>query len=547
MVRQFPPIELQTEKNGGDNNPAIRLFGRRFFADQTVSELLLELLLVATSQKVIGDVFFSPTEVLPTIDLLRSWPRHEPLKYAPKAHLNLKLFVFLGASKLDTRHATHKEHYRELISMLTRKVSVFGGMDSKEVMKTLENLFLGFQSVGGNRTWCAQAFLPISASVIGAETLWNDTEARREGVDNWAEVIEDFSKYFSFGRHRFLARGGELLYLQLCNALRQAPATLEKWFIDVGVGSSHNERNPDSLHLSLKRSVDGLFNACPETVSKLADFVDSTVESATAMRTDYDAPPNRRLTACGWCPEESWQEGILFAIEFRRLCDALVDPVERIELLEILCSLQLLRSLCAQSARYARADSRDNTAAGPLSYVWAVSDPAGEHTAVKQISRRNLNAVQRMIYDALRHPDLRAHSELGKDDMYSEADRRYGHNLFLTVAKRIGLVVPKRGAGARFVFNEKLLRCLVLSVIRPGERVTYDAFKRLLFGHYGIAVDDETVGRSCLWSGTTRLSTLGGSADAWLIEMLEASGMLIRLSDSCSLVINSFGIRRDAI
>lgn len=95
MVRPFPPIELQTEKNGDDNNPAIRLFGRRFFADQTVSELLLELLLVATSQKEIGDVSFSPAEVLPTIDLLRSWPPHEPLKYAPKAHLNLKLFVFL--------------------------------------------------------------------------------------------------------------------------------------------------------------------------------------------------------------------------------------------------------------------------------------------------------------------------------------------------------------------------------------------------------------------------------------------------------------------
>ena len=323
---------------------------------------------------------------------------------------------------------------------------------------------------------------------------------------------------------------------------------MELFAINAGVGSSYNERNPDSLHLSLKRSVNSLFSACPETVSKLADFVDSTVESATALRTDYDSPPNRRLAACGWCPEESWQEGILFAVEFRRLCDALVDPVERIELLEILCSLQLLRSLCAQSARYARGGSRDNTAAGPLNYVWAVSDPAGEHTAVKQISRRNLNAVQRMIYDALRHPDLREHgSELGKDDIYSEADRRYGHNLFLTVAKRIGLVVPKRGAGARFVFNEKLLRCLVLSVIRPGERVTYDAFKRLLLGHYGIAVDDETVGRSCLWSGTTRLTTLGGSADAWLIEMLEASGMLIRLSDSCSLVTNSFGPRQDAI
>ena len=123
---------------------------------------------------------------------------------------------------------------------------------------------------------------------------------------------------------------------------------------------------------------------------------------------------------------------------------------------------------------------------------------------------------------------------------YKEADGRYGHKLFLTVAKRLGLVVPKRGAGARLVLNDKLLRCMVLATIRPGERVTYESFKKLLFAHYGLALDDATVGRSCAWSGTARLSTLGGDADAWLAEMLDASGMLIRLSDSFSLVTNPF-------
>ncbi len=80
-----------------------------------------------------------------------------------------------------------------------------------------------------------------------------------------------------------------------------------------------------------------------------------------------------------------------------------------------------------------------------------------------------------------------------------------------------------------------------MATIRPGQRITYDSFKKLMFAHYGIVVDEEMVGRSCLWSGTSRLTTLGGSSDGWLIEMLEAAGMLIRLSDSCSLVLNPFG------
>jgi hypothetical protein len=181
--------------------------------------------------------------------------------------------------------------------------------------------------------------------------------------------------------------------------------------------------------------------------------------------------------------------------------------------------------------------------AGPLRYVWVVSDPAGRHAVVKQISRRNVSAVQRMIHDAIRHPDIQSELGLPANDaakVYKEADGRYGHKLFVTVAKRIGLVVPKRGAGARFVLNDKLLRYLVLSTIRPGERVTYESFKRLLFAHHGLAVDDDRIGPSCAWSGTPRLTTLGGNADAWLAEMLDASGMLIRLSDSCSLVMNPF-------
>ncbi|RLA94753.1 MAG: hypothetical protein DRG83_19380 [Deltaproteobacteria bacterium] len=169
---------------------------------------------------------------------------------------------------------------------------------------------------------------------------------------------------------------------------------------------------------------------------------------------------------------------------------------------------------------------------------------------MKQISRRCVNANQRMIYEAIRHPDIikvldqqerkdRAGGRVWRDP-YREADGRYGYKLFLTLAKRIGLIIPKRGAGARFVLNDKLLRYLVMSVIRPGERVSYETFKDLVFAHYGIALDDEKIARACEWCGTSRLTTLGGNSDRWVMEMLDAAGVLVRLSDSCSLVVNPF-------
>jgi hypothetical protein len=249
MPRPFPFITLQNEVKGDDFNPAIQLFGRRFFADQTVAELLIELFLIATSAKKIGLSDISESLPLPEMEQLRNWPDNKPLQYAPKVRLNLKLFAFLGASKLETRHETHMQHYQDLVTSLKRpdKLGISTSMDVDEVLKTLENLFLGLQSVGGQRTWCAQAFLPISKRLIAAETLWNDTHARRKNVQTWSEITEDFMQFFSFNKHRFLARGGELLYLQLCNALRQDSQSIRKWLDEAGVGCTAEESDTDSL------------------------------------------------------------------------------------------------------------------------------------------------------------------------------------------------------------------------------------------------------------------------------------------------------------
>jgi len=85
----------------------------------------------------------------------------------------------------------------------------------------LENLFLGFQGVGSDRTWCAQTFLPVCRGLIGAETVWSPTRAQRKGTADWDDCLADFSSLFSVSRNLFFCKGGELLYLQLCNVVRQ--------------------------------------------------------------------------------------------------------------------------------------------------------------------------------------------------------------------------------------------------------------------------------------------------------------------------------------
>jgi hypothetical protein len=550
MPDPFPVIKRELQKSGGkDGNPAIQLFGRRFFSDQTVPELLIEFLLLTNSQKRIGKAIIDKGHVFPDIDVLKNWPPETSLEYAPKSRLNLKLFALIGASKLETRHKSHRDHYRQLLQRIQERIIASGSADKEEILKTLENLFLGFQRVGGQRTWCAQSFLPIHPEMLAAEILWNSTKAKK--AEDWDEITERFNHFFTANQHRFLARGGELLYLQLCNLLMQSSDTIRTWCKDVNVGLDAREMTPALLAGTLSEGLNKAVNSCPSTVGVLAKFIDTGAEPETAKRTDYqDGEP--RYVQCGWCPAETWQESLLFAVELLRLCDATIDPVERIYLLETACAMQVLRSLCAQSARYADHDDTIKQGSGALNYVWAFSDPEGRSDTIKRISRRSVSAIQRLIQKAIRHPDILKNIKEQKQregirwkDPYKEADRRYGHKLFLTLAKRLGMIVPRRGTGARFVLTDHLLRYLVLTIIRPGERMTYDTFKKQIFQRHGMAFDDEHLRGACRWCGTRPLTTLGDNIDKWLTDMLSSAGMLVQLSDSCSMVENPFTVGRE--
>ena len=523
-----------------EKNPAIQLFGKRLFLDQTPTEFLVEFLLLVTAKKKIDSTAFDTA--LPSIDTLRFWDSSE-LNYAPKSRINLKLFSFLGASRLDSRHATHRQHHHDLLDSLMSKITMSGSGNKEDVIRTLENLFLGFQGAGGGRTWCAQSFLPISPGLIAGETIWKESKARTERPEKWEDLLSSFSSYFSTGQHVFLARGGEVLYLQLCNALRQKPEIVANWVKESGICLSsekdNNEQSPEWLHSQLEQELVGLMTRCPATVTEIANFIDCGLESETSEQTDGTEDLPRYVGAC-WCPAESWQEGYLFAVDLLRLCKANLDVVDRLYLLESACTMHVLRSLAMQSARHI--DS-ENPIPWP-GYRLAVSAPEEKRTAIKRLSHQTAKAMEKQIFQAIRNEEggivlPQGEKEPGKS--LKEADRRYAGKLFIGLAKRIGFIVPRRGAGARFVLNDQLLRLLVLTTVPAGGRITFDTFKRLVELRYGLVFDADGFNRASGWLDGTGVY-LPADTDAWLQEMLEAAGLLIHLSDSCALVENPAGI-----
>jgi hypothetical protein len=517
-----------------EENPAIQLFGKRLFNDQSPMEFLIELLLVTTSSKRIGNA--GPTFVtpLPTVTMLGDWPVTDELRYAPKARLNLKLFAFMGASRLDSRHETHRQHYKDVLQRLHDHIRVTEAGSENDVLRTLENLFLGFQGTGVGRTWCAQSFMPVCKGLLAGETIWNETAARRTPPQNWDNLLEEQQTYLTMNKHRFLARGGEVLYLQLCNALRQKPESVRRWIKESGVHLEPKEQDPVWLHEQLQCELGKLLDHCPQTVTDIAEFLDSGVETETAAATDTDSGESRYVTA-GYCPADSWREGYLFAVDLLRLCQADLDVIERLQLLETACALQVLRSLAAQSARHCPSE-HETTWPG---YRLAISAPNEDTPALKRLSRHTAKVVEKLIYRAIRCEDVALpNDEVEREKLLKEADRRYGGKLFVGMAKRIGLLVPRRGAGARFTLNEQLLRLLVVTTVPIDGRLTYDRFKELVEARYGMVFDIDGFKRASAWVDGMGWIFGDNSIDYWLQEMLEAAGLLIHLSDSCALVVN---------
>lgn len=516
------------------NNPAIQIFGNRLFNDQNPTELLVEFLLVMASNKRVTERGVPFSTPLPDQETLSSWPYMETLQYSPKARLNLKLFAFMGASRLDSRHETHRQHYKELLERLQGNIRVVESGAENDVLRTLENLLLGFQGAGSGRTWCAQSFLPVCPGFLAGETIWNEAAARRNPPSDWDDAIGNLQVYFTMNKHRFLARGAEVLYLQVCNALRQDPISIQSWVQESGVQIEQLEQDPAWLHAELQRELGRLLTHCPQTVTDIAEFIDTGVECDTPNATDM-RDHKLRFVDAGWCPADSWQEGYLFGVDLLRLCMADLDVIERLQLLETACAMQVLRSLAMQSVRHS---PPERTVSWP-GYRLAVSAPDEKRLPVKRISQHTVKALEKLVYRAIRCDKVKLPTnENDRNKILKEADTRYGGKLFVSTAKRIGLLVPRRGPGARFTLKEQLLRLLVVTTVPVGGRLTYDSFKKLVEARHGIVFDADGFTIASKWAAGVGDVHLGSHCDGWLQEMLKAAGLLIELSDSCALVEN---------
>ena len=530
-VRQFNPIEIDEilapfppsagSVNADKTNPAIRLYGRRFYKDQTPVEYLAEFLLVFVSRKCDGapsenDGSYSFSGCIDNNGL--------PVRYWPKSNPGLKLFAFFPSSKLETRHKVHHKAYLSAVEDIKAAV-LSAPEDQEEAVRLIQSLFGGFVGVAKNRTWVTYSFLPVSTRLLSRELDWLHSKANRDlKLMEW----KDSEKHFAKDRHNFMARGGELLFLQLANLFAEpsAPELLEL------------TSRAEYQHLSMLRLKDierdiseALRIVLEDAVRPLNALVDLVEKRLCSLAFENDESP----ASLGWVPAVTRSEALFFAFEIKNICSLNLSSLEKLDLLQMLCCFQVLRSLCFQSARVDGNACLTQGFSG--NYAWIVSNPeAPPKSAERQMARTTLSRIEATLYRVLRDERLKLADSRGS---MREADE-HGFKIFKKIAKEIGLVVPKNGSGERFVLHPGLLRFLVAALVKPGEYLRLTEFYKRVFAHYGIALGGEPLATAMSWlSGDENEKSYGlDVSTAWVEEALQQGGFLIELSDAVSIVHN---------
>ncbi|WP_200387615.1 hypothetical protein [Thiocapsa imhoffii] len=507
-------------------NPAIRLYGRRFYKDQTPVEYLSEFLMVFASPKTEdGEGVFQFNLYLDQVS--------EPC-YWPENRIALKLFTFFPTSKLETRHQIHRSEYLNAIDILKSKI--IGSQEQKdEAVRLIQSLFSGFVGVAKDRTWVTCTFLPAAAGLLSREVTWQHPYAIKEKhgpITDW----DTASKYFDSNTRNFLGRGGELLYLQLASLFSRPISPSLGRVLERDEYEHLAEITLQDRRKRLESALKFILEDAVAQLDQLSSFIETTLDH-------YETDKIKKPSYLAWVPVATETEAFLFASEMLNICESRLSSLEKLDLIRTLCLIQVMRSLCFQARRIDKIAS--NTVGFVGHYAWIVADPElapGEPG--RRLAEESYSEIEAILFRALRSPLLYVNGKPLKERDLSNGDDNC-FRMFRKFGKEIGMVIPRNGRGQRFVLNAQLVRLLVASLLRPGERVRLSDFYQRAFSHFGLALGGEPMVIAREWSAHGAQSDEKHySADIstdWIEETLQQGGFLIELSDAVSIVHNPDG------
>ncbi|HEY4537404.1 MAG TPA: hypothetical protein VIG45_02990 [Erysipelothrix sp.] len=512
----YDPKKDNPHKSSISNNIALEIFGNRFYSDQTVDEYLSEFLLVFNSPKLKN----KDSEPYGSNSLSITY---DTGFYRPKTRLGLKFFSFFSQSKLETRHSVHHEEFLNALELVKSKMdSYITDEEKNDLVQILQSLLYGFIGIAKNRTWATYNFLPISPMLLGREVTWRHTT---ESFNTWQDSLANFH----VGDHRFMARGGEVLFLQLGHLFSniELHQSLIRDKILNKPQYTHLEFNLNELQTNLEDELVKLLKTETNSIERICKFIDNALK-------EYDiSEADKRPATLARIPDCYVFEAFLFANELLILLRSNISKLEKVEFLQILCVMQVLRSIMARSRQL------DVTApATPgfhANYAWIACSPNSTSSdPIRKHAESSYQKNEEIIYRVLRAK--------GKERQVQESDyvNIDGHslNVFKKMAKAIGLVIPINGGHQRFVLNANLTRLFVYTLIPDGQRIQINELLSRIYTHFSISIFGDQLQEAMSWQYEQLSEPTTDIKLTWFEESLRQSGLLIELSDSISIVKN---------
>lgn len=531
------------------------IYGHRLRAGQTAIEYLLEFLNVvkgfdfSIAQDVIAD------------------PGAEQPRYRVDYRLNLRRFLFLEAeSGAKNRHPADLELLRRIHAAFDENPRL-----DAEVVENARDLLNSFTIVSGEkgRSWFAKFLFPAHADLLFFEAR-RDAKRVKKSISEAYESVPsaDLGTGVAIERN-FFSRGGELYFLMLAHAACQDPERARRVGAQLeSLLTGHNIRLGE-----LARNI----NAVLPGSDKMEDHV-----------------------GLGWIPIDL--DGLFAQVleELDNLLAAEVDPIEHIYLLARLIPLHLLQHIYRRShPKYPYAaltpeervggddvrplifvdcgrggEGREIRRLSALTYkrndhfqeeklkafllrltrhvVLPGDDPEqayialAEHLSFAQIKdKERKERLRRAVKEAWKVNGEARVSGIHKALIASELHefRRQHLPVHRKLCYGIGFVQPLKGPNQRYVFNDTILKALVIALIKPGTELEFEDFVNRLYTRYGIIIGAEQARTAGLFE-EARINSehYGQNLMAFRRRMKEA-GLLTELSDATAFVSNPYRAR----
>ena len=490
----FPDGKDRKSKNSSEN-----IFGHRFHKDQTFYEYLIEFLLIFVSSKnrehTEGKMQFHDTL--------------DDMAYYAEPRMALKRFIFLDKAKKSKNLEVDVRAYNELVKLVTERIEDEDRDKRKQIVADIQDLYHGYAIIQRNRSWCAQALLPICPEVIFCEVMPKGNARKKLQFDT--EDKKDIDCKFSFTNHNFLARGGEVYYFHLLEYLQEHPDKKEK------------------LTGLLKN-----FLTQQKELSRMANWIQSVWEEE--MHISHDDLYVRM--AMGYIPKQVYAE-----IEENSVCELLnflscqMNYIKKIELFAYGVMLQVMRMMTVRVGSYL----------GKPKGAWIVDMRTTENSIVKKLAAQSYRQMENDFMTAInQEADI-----LCDEGIIQEEDKikcltdgmKASFDIFKAKGKEMQCIIPVKGGNERFSLSENVIRFLVTALIEPNGKMSLKMFLDKLYLHYGLVIGPEEYKKEAEQEANSYDVSLANAFEANVDEFqnfLKKTGFLRELSDATSIVVNPY-------